>query len=325
MAALETRRRRDLGEKQVTAPEMRAQRRVQLAPRGGDEFVPRPLRLAPQPAPPLREVVASPPREPALPHVQPCRAGGAWSAERRRRFQRRFLPTLGTLLAAPPVAAYVALERPVPPSGVSLASSAKLLPRRAAQLAPAAARGGGAELTHARTGWPLPRWQATQSLGLPWSGRLRSGVELPREGADFTTWDPVYNRVPNRDIRRYGSRKLVRLILRVAAEFHAVHPGAARLVIGDLSRRGGGPLDDHVSHQNGLDVDVYYPRADGREAEPTHVAQIDLELAQDLVNRFIAAGAQFVFIGPSTPFHGPGGVVEPLAEHDNHMHVRIYP
>ncbi len=309
MAAVAKQRRRDLGEKQIT----------QLAPRGGVEFVARPFRLVPDHEPIELEVAEVPPI--------PLRARPAarnWSPERRRRFQRRFLPAFGTLLAAPPLGVYVALERPAPSLGTAVASGAQLLPRRAAHLAPTSARGGGAELTHPRTGWPLPRWHATQSLGLPWSGHLLNGVRLPREGADFTTWDPVYNRVPNRDFRRYGSRKLVRLILRIAAEYRAAHPDAPRLLIGDLSRLGGGRLDDHVSHQNGLDVDIYYPRADGREVEPTHVSQIDLDLAQDLVNRFVAAGAQFVFIGPSTPFHGPSGIVEPLAEHDNHMHVRIF-
>ena len=304
---------------------MRVHRRVQLAPRGGDEFVARPLRLVPDPAPPRVGVAVAPPvaATPLPIRAKPRRQ--AWSAERRRRFQRRFLPAVGTLLATPPIAAYVALDHPAPVLRAAIASAAQLTPQRVGQLIAAPARGGGAELTHPRTGWPLPLWHATQSIGLPWSGHLLHGVRLPREGADFTTWDPIYNRVPNRDFRRFSSRKLVRLILRVAAEYRAAHPSAPRLVIGDLSRFGGGPLDDHVSHQNGLDVDIYYPRTDRREAEPTHVGQIDLELAQDVVNRFVAAGAQFVFIGPSTPFHGPSGIVEPLAEHDNHMHVRIYP
>jgi hypothetical protein len=48
-------------------------------------------------------------------------------------------------------------------------------------------------------------------------------------------------------------------------------------------------------------------------------------LAQDLLNMFLAAGPEFVFVGPHLPLHGPSGVVEPLVGHDNHMHVRIYP
>ena len=53
------------------------------------------------------------------------------------------------------------------------------------------------------------------------------------------------------------------------------------------------------------------------------MGDIDHALAQDLVNRFVRAGAQFVFVGPHTGLHGPPGVVETLVYHDDHMHVRI--
>ena len=96
-------------------------------------------------------------------------------------------------------------------------------------------------------------------------------------------------------------------------------------MIGDISRYGGGPLDEHVSHQNGLDVDVYYPRTDGREVAPTTIDQVDIPLSRDLLGRFLAANPEYVFVGPHLPLHGPAGVVEPLAGHDNHMHVRIFP
>ncbi|MDX6541611.1 MAG: hypothetical protein QOI71_3221, partial [Gaiellales bacterium] len=55
------------------------------------------------------------------------------------------------------------------------------------------------------------------------------------------------------------------------------------------------------------------------------VAQVDAPLAQDLLNLFVRANPEFVFVGPHLSLHGPPGVVEPLVGHDNHMHVRIYP
>ena len=76
-------------------------------------------------------------------------------------------------------------------------------------------------------------------------------------------------------------------------------PSAPRVVIGDISRRGGGPMDQHASHQNGLDVDVYYPRRDGHLSAPIATSQIDHLLAQDLLDRFVAAGAHMVFVGYS--------------------------
>jgi hypothetical protein len=54
------------------------------------------------------------------------------------------------------------------------------------------------------------------------------------------------------------------------------------------------------------------------------VGQIDRPLAQDLVNRFVAVGAQYVFVGPHTGLRGPRPIVQPLYLHDNHMHVRIH-
>lgn len=101
-------------------------------------------------------------------------------------------------------------------------------------------------------------------------------------------------------------------------------------MVGDLSRPRGGDFGaqfgapGHASHQNGLDVDVYYPRRDRRERPSRRREQIDRGLAQDLVDRFVAVGAVKVFIGPSTGLTGPPAVVEVLPSyHDNHMHVRL--
>jgi murein endopeptidase len=113
------------------------------------------------------------------------------------------------------------------------------------------------------------------------------------------------------------------MLLEVVGGYRLDHHEAPRVVVGDLSRRGGGEIDEHVSHENGLDVDVYYPRRDGRLRPPRRVEQVDLRLAQDLVDRFVAAGAQIVFVGSSIPLSGPTGVVVPYPGHDDHLHVRI--
>jgi murein endopeptidase len=172
-------------------------------------------------------------------------------------------------------------------------------------------------------------WQRSRSLGLPWSGRLVRGVQLPAEGATFFTWDPVRRASPNRPWRRFGNDRLVRTVLHVLDSFAAAHAGAPRIGVGDLSRPHGGDfgprfgLPGHVSHQNGLDVDLYYPRRDRRERPPTTPRQVDRRLAQDLVDRFVAAGASKVFVGPHTGLRGDRRIVQPLAHHDNHLHVRL--
>ena len=50
---------------------------------------------------------------------------------------------------------------------------------------------------------------------------------------------------------------------------------------------------------------------------------VDRALAQDLVDRFVAAGAVYVFTGRHVGLSGPRKVVGKLAHHDDHMHVRI--
>ena len=172
-------------------------------------------------------------------------------------------------------------------------------------------------------------WHDSTALGSHTAGALVEGVRLPAAGRTFYTWDPVLRRSPNRPWRRWGTDRLVRVVLGVASDFHAAHPRAPRMAVGDLSRPHGGDFGPrfgyigHASHQNGLDVDVYYPRADGRERAPRDASEIDRELSQELVNRFLAVGAEVVFVGPNTGLSGPAGRVQALDHHDNHLHVRL--
>ena len=198
-------------------------------------------------------------------------------------------------------------------------------------LALAAALGAVSASTPARPNDPNEpiEWRESRSLGKPWAGRLVNGVQLPAEGAQFFTWDPVLKRSPNRPWRRWGSDRLLRMLLDVLDGYFAAHPFAPRVGIGDLSRPHGGIFDErfggrgHASHQNGLDVDVYYPRLDQQELRANVPREIDRALAQDLVTRFVQAGAVYVFVGPRTSLRGPRKIVQRLVYHDDHMHVRI--
>ncbi len=173
-------------------------------------------------------------------------------------------------------------------------------------------------------------WQRSRALGRPFShGRLVNGVQLPELGEDFFTWDPIFNRIPNRPWRRWGTDRLIRVLLQVIHAYRTERDSAQRVGIMDLSRPHGGRFGrrygglGHASHQNGLDADVLYPRVDGLERRAYKPALVDRVLAQDLVDRFVAAGAQKIFVGPRLHLHGPRDVVIALAHHDDHMHVRI--
>jgi murein endopeptidase len=176
---------------------------------------------------------------------------------------------------------------------------------------------------------PPIEWRDSRAVGKPFAGRLVDGVQLPEACRDFGTYDWGLRTSPNRPWRRWGTDRLVQTLLDVLGEYRAANPQAPRVGIADLSRPHGGRFGrnfgglGHASHQNGLDVDVYYPRLDGLERRAYKPSQVDLELAQDLLDRFVAAGARTIYVGPSLGLKGPRKVVEPLAHHDDHMHVRL--
>jgi murein endopeptidase len=176
---------------------------------------------------------------------------------------------------------------------------------------------------------PEIRWRRSLAVGSPTAGRLVRGVRLPARGAGFGTWDPNLRRSPNRAWRRWGTDSLVRLLLAVARGYRSAHPGARPLLVGDLSRPHGGDFGRqfgyvwHASHQNGLDVDIYYPRTDRVRRAPRTANDVDRPLSQDLVRRFVRSGATKVFVGPGTGLTGPPDIVQVIPSHDDHMHVRI--
>jgi len=176
---------------------------------------------------------------------------------------------------------------------------------------------------------PPIAWHDSRPIGRPYAGRLVDGVQLPAEGRDFWTYDWGLRVAPNRPWRRWGTDRLVRTLLGVLGEYRAAHPEAPRVGVADLSRPHGGRFGKnfgglgHTSHQNGLDVDILYPRGDGLERRAWAPEMVDERLSQDLVDRFVAAGAVYVFTGPRLHLRGPHEVVVKLAHHDDHMHVRI--
>ena len=167
------------------------------------------------------------------------------------------------------------------------------------------------------------------AVGTPNGGKLVNGLQLPPRGLYWATWDPILHSVPNRGYRRWGTDRLLAFFVGVLRDHHLANPAAPPVLVGDLSRPLGGEFGrdygglGHASHQNGLDVDVYYPRADGTLQAPERPEEVDRTLAQDLVSRFVAWGAQFAFVGEHVGLGGPPAIVQPIAHHDDHVHIRI--
>jgi murein endopeptidase len=176
---------------------------------------------------------------------------------------------------------------------------------------------------------PTPAAHPSRAVGQPWHGRLVHGLELPAYGPGYATWDPIRHRLGNREWRRWGTQALVDRVERVLAAYHRRHPHAPPVLVGDLSRTHGGRFGPefgglgHGSHQNGLDADVYYPRKDRRVRRAARPGQVDRKAAQELVNLFARAGAEYVFVGPHLNLHGPRRIVMPLVHHDDHLHFRL--
>jgi LysM repeat protein len=188
------------------------------------------------------------------------------------------------------------------------------------------------------------------STGAPWNGTLEHGEPLPQG-------DGYVVRRPN---RAYGAQHVIDRLQDVIADVREAYPDLHTLAIGDLSRRGGGPLGGHVSHQTGLDVDVgfYFTTLPAGYPDSFHAADGTLDCAATwtLLATFARTadeptGVQLVFLdyevqatlydyakshGASADelarvFQYPRGKTEQVGivrhwpHHGDHMHVRFKP
>jgi len=95
------------------------------------------------------------------------------------------------------------------------------------------------------------RFRLGQSVGSPTDGRLLGGSRL--DEAPYLRLLPVYAN----DDARWGLGSLVALVDRAARAVRRQFPDAV-LSVGQLSRRGGGDIDRHASHESGRDADLSF-------------------------------------------------------------------
>jgi penicillin-insensitive murein endopeptidase len=196
----------------------------------------------------------------------------------------------------------------------------------------------------------------SRSLGLPWRGKLERGVKLTTSAR--IRYVTEYASAQH----YYGAWQLVQLLQRAAHRVDVRLPGA-RLSVGEMSRRDGGDLPGHASHESGRDVDLgfymrdaagrpydafAYARFDdrGRGLPPNEGMSLDLARNWELLARLVTdaeARVQFVFVSPGIRQllldegrrRGASAVVLGRAArvmvrpsekhpHGNHFHVRIY-
>ncbi|MCU0658171.1 MAG: penicillin-insensitive murein endopeptidase [Polyangiaceae bacterium] len=105
------------------------------------------------------------------------------------------------------------------------------------------------------------------SVGSPTEGHLQGGVRL--EESRSLRFVPDHH-------HRWGLAQLVGMLERSAAQVRKRFPGSI-LAVGDLSRRGGGDVAGHHSHESGRDADVgfYVTNSAGKSLYPGRFVAFD--------------------------------------------------
>jgi penicillin-insensitive murein endopeptidase len=176
-----------------------------------------------------------------------------------------------------------------------------------------------------------------RSIGLPGAGCLQGAVALPERDRRYVLVHPERK-------RDFGHPDLIAYLRDVAAAAHQQKLGP--VYIGDLGQPRGGPTPTgHRSHQNGLDVDVWYgpPAKPITAGKPTPPSVVDLRTNAMLPawNRSAAGLLELaasrpavdrIFVHPAVKRalcqdktkRGPWlGRVRPWWGHQDHFHVRL--
>jgi murein endopeptidase len=155
----------------------------------------------------------------------------------------------------------------------------------------------GADLPQDAEAWrrvvrEAPDTLGSLSIGTPDGGALINGVQMP----DGPLW---HVRNPR---EAWGTSETIQYLQAAIETVEKAHPGSPPLCIGDVSRREGGHLKRHRSHQAGRDVDVglYYASgksADFRNGSPS---QLDLPRCWALVRALITeTDVEWIFVDRS--------------------------
>jgi murein endopeptidase/LysM repeat protein len=179
------------------------------------------------------------------------------------------------------------------------------------------------------------------SIGAPDAGALFNAFTLG-DGPLWHVRDP-------RDA--WATEETLSFIIAAIRAVESMHPGSPSLCIGDLSRRQGGPIDRHRSHQSGRDADIGWYFQEGAEPDLCQgdVRRLDLPRCWALVRALVTeTDVERIFIDRRIQralfqqalgagedrdwllslFAIPGGRRDALIQHarghKSHLHVRFY-
>ena len=124
--------------------------------------------------------------------------------------------------------------------------------------------------------------------------------------------------------KRYGQSEVIRAIAHICERWHQQYPNYPRLGVGNISYQGGGAMEPHTSHQNGLDVDLSPVTNDSEEKATTwQLSNYSRSRTQQLVNLILNNPHLKVKTILFNDLDIKG--VAPYEGHDNHLHVSFYP
>lgn len=164
---------------------------------------------------------------------------------------------------------------------------------------------------------------------------VRAGATNPPTGAPTTTPPPpattlpIETPLPAQGVgyysytsadKRYAIAPTISAIESIARAWQQANPSGPRLGIGNISKRGGGHLDPHSTHREGLNVDIRPVRSDRRESSVTYRdSSYSRPLTQQLVD--LIHGSSVLKVS-SILFNDPNiRGVKPYKGHDDHLHV----
>lgn len=182
---------------------------------------------------------------------------------------------------------------------------------------------------------------ASEPIGYYNQGSLLNGECLQESGEGYVQL--------LRDVGHiYGTSEMIDMLEQTAADMNRRYPGRDRLEIEDIAAKEGGDIDPHGSHENGLDVDIQYFKANGVEAQgyaPSMVENgrvsdnFDVERNWELMKSLHRHGSvQMIFIDTvlknklieyarqKGEYNSNLRVINSfhyVANHEDHLHVRL--
>lgn len=161
-------------------------------------------------------------------------------------------------------------------AGTSVAASASRATTAAAKLPLAAVKSGSI------------------SVGKPNRGKIVNGIVLPENKALYTIRKPD---------EAFGSTHTLHNLQLAIANFRQTSGYAGQVIIGAISKAGGGRLRPHSSHQSGRDVDIRLPLRNANGSSD-NIDDVDWDATWSLILALVSTGeVQYIFMSSSRQKH----------------------